>query len=81
MSVACPTLIANLTEFKYFVVAVFYLLMTLVFTGLLKYLPLQLILIQNRMLFYFLGEESHKAAVIPHVVFGLFRSVNATGEF
>lgn len=63
------------------IVVVFYLLLSLVLMGFLKYLPLQLIRLEPRMLYCFLEEESQRSAVmLHHVMLGLFRSANSTSE-
>lgn len=73
-------LITNLTTLLS-PVAVFYILLILVLTGILKYFPLQLVHFQNRMVYYFVGEQSQGGAVLHHVVLGLFKSTNSTSKF
>ena len=60
---------------------IFYLLLTLVFTGLYKFLPQQLPLLYKRLLYYFFGNEETDvtAMSVRHLVAGLVK-LNASAS-
>ena len=52
---------------------VFYLLLTITATGVYKYLPQQLVVLQSRMVYYFFGAEAERGPVanVTRLVAGL----------
>ncbi|KAI0635402.1 hypothetical protein C8Q77DRAFT_1217242 [Trametes polyzona] len=49
---------------KILILAIFYLLITLVFTGLYKFVPQQLPLLHRRLVYYFFGNDESAAAAV-----------------
>ncbi|KAI0655011.1 hypothetical protein C8Q70DRAFT_924588 [Cubamyces menziesii] len=66
---------------KILILTIFYLLLTLVFTGLYKFVPQQLPLLYKRLLYYFFGNEETDvtAMSVRHLVAGLVK-LNASAS-